>query len=193
MIKHVLFVQGGGADVHDQWDHELVASLERELGEGYGVRYPRMPNEADPGYSTWAPALLRELDALEPGAVVVGHSVGGAILIHLLARHSPRHRLSGIFLIAAPFLGEGGWPSDDDMEPFADLSAGLPAGAPVFLYHGLDDETVPIAHLRLYARALPHATARELPRRDHQLNDDLSEVARDIWSLGRSRDEEGGD
>ena len=47
--RQVLFIQGGGAGVHDEWDDKLVDSLRRELGDGYEVRYPRMPAEDDPG------------------------------------------------------------------------------------------------------------------------------------------------
>ena len=53
MTRQVLFVQGGGEGVHDQWDDKLVASLRRELGPGYEVRYPRMPGEDDPHYAPW--------------------------------------------------------------------------------------------------------------------------------------------
>src|SRR5215469_8678211 len=47
MVKQVLFVQGAGEAAHDAWDAKLVRSLERALGEGYRVLYPRMPDEAD--------------------------------------------------------------------------------------------------------------------------------------------------
>lgn len=164
----MLFIQGAGANVHEGWDRALVDSLERELGcEG---RYPRMPDEADPHYAAWKPALLA---ALANDIVVVGHSVGGTMLLHALAEADVTPR--AVALIAAPFIGEGGWPSDE-----------LPArthfelAAPVFLYHGTADQTVPLAHLTLYARALPGATVRVLPDRDHQLNNDLSDVARDL-------------
>jgi hypothetical protein len=46
MTSQILFVQGGGPRVHDEWDHKLVESLEQHLGTS--VRYPRMPNEDDP-------------------------------------------------------------------------------------------------------------------------------------------------
>ena len=46
-MTDVLFVQGAGEGVHDDWDRKLVESLRRELGPHYDVRYPRMPNEAD--------------------------------------------------------------------------------------------------------------------------------------------------
>jgi pimeloyl-ACP methyl ester carboxylesterase len=47
----------------------------------------------------------------------------------------------------------------------------------VHVFHGLQDETAPPSHADLYARAIPQAQMRQLPGRDHQLNNDLSEVA----------------
>ena len=41
MPKQILFVQGGGENVHDQWDNALVNSLRHELGPGYDIAYPR--------------------------------------------------------------------------------------------------------------------------------------------------------
>jgi predicted alpha/beta hydrolase family esterase len=182
-MRRVLFVQGGGEGVHDEWDHRLVDSLRSELGPGYEIRYPVMPNESDPRYAAWKRALEREFAALDDGAVVVGHSVGGTILVNALAEQAPRARLGAICLIAAPFVGEGGW-SSDDVAPSSDLAARLPRDAPVFLYHGEDDDTVPPAHVALYARAIPHARVRRLAKRDHQLGDSLAEVAADIRRLG---------
>jgi hypothetical protein len=46
----VLFIQGGGAGAHDDWDAKLVSSLMGKLGDGYEIRYPRMPREDDPSY-----------------------------------------------------------------------------------------------------------------------------------------------
>ena len=57
MTNQVLFVQGGGQGVHDEWDNHLVASLGRELGPDYEIIYPRMPNEADPRFRPWQTAL----------------------------------------------------------------------------------------------------------------------------------------
>lgn len=183
MAKQVLFIQGAGEGVHDRWDDKLVASLERELGESYAVRYPRMPGEDDPGYSAWKVALIGEFESLEDGSILVGHSIGGTILIHVLAEQPPKQRFDGLFVIAAPFVGEGGWPSDD-IADCKDFSECLPPGVPVYLYHGADDAVAPAAHVHLYAKAIPNAVVRTFERRDHQLNNDMSEVARDIRSLG---------
>jgi predicted alpha/beta hydrolase family esterase len=181
-MKQVLFVQGAGKDVHEQWDSKLVESLRRELGPGYEVRYPLMPNEADPQVAVWKVALQREIAALQRGAIVVGHSLGGTILIDVLAERALAVGLGAIVLIAAPFVGHGGWTSDEiALRP--DLAAHLPPDVPVFLYHGDKDTIAPIAHVALYAAAIPHARVHRLANRDHQLDNDLSEVASDIRVL----------
>lgn len=181
----ILFVQGGGRGAHDEWDHKLVESLRRELGRGYEVRYPRMPREDDPDYSRWKAALERELGMLPDGAVLVGHSIGGAILLKALTERVPAHKLGAIFLVAAPFVGEGGWASDDMQLP-SDLGARLPDGVAIHFYHGLEDRIAPPSHADLYARAVPQARVHRLPGRDHQLDNDLSEIAGAIRQSGRS-------
>ena len=182
MPRQLLFVQGGGETTHDAWDSKLVESLERALGPGYEIRYPRMPNEDDPQFAPWKAALSRELAKLDDGAVLVGHSIGATVLVHSLAEDPPTRTPAGVFLVSAPFIGEGGWPSDD-VEPKPDLGARLPARSAVYLYQGDADETVPAEHLELYAKAIPRAVVRRLPGRDHQLDNDMSEVAADILDL----------
>ncbi|WP_406079348.1 alpha/beta fold hydrolase [Micromonospora sp. NBC_00858] len=179
VTPQILFIQGGGADVHDEWDNELFDSLRREFGDGYEVRYPRMPDEGDPSYAKWSAAIRREIAALDDGAVVAGHSVGGTILINALAERPPERKLKAIVLIAAPFVGAGGWPGGE-FEPPHNLGARLPQGVPVHVFHGLQDETAPPSHADLYTRVIPQAQLHLLPGRDHQLDSDLSEVARVI-------------
>ena len=181
MKRTVLFVQGGGEGAHNA-DARLAASLERELGPDYQVRYPPMPNEASPDYRAWKLRLARELATIGDGAILVGHSLGATVLIMSLAGSEPRQRITGIFLIAAPFVGARGWHSEDFDIP-DDIGSKLPDGVPIFLYHGRDDEIVPFAHIGLYQKVLPQAVARRLDGRNHQLNDDLSDVAIDIKRL----------
>jgi predicted alpha/beta hydrolase family esterase len=106
--RQVLFVRGGGERVHDDWDSKLVESLRVALGPSYEIRYPRMPYEDDPSYATWKATLEKEFAALNDGAILVGHSIGGTILIHALAENPPEREFGAIILIAAPFVGEGG-------------------------------------------------------------------------------------
>ena len=162
MTTQVLFVQGGGgANVHDEWDSKLVESLGRELGPDYEIRYPRMPDEDDPKFARWAQTLRREIDKLDDGAVLVGHSIGATILVHCLAEEPSKAPLAGIFLMSMPFIGKDGWPNDEiRSEP--DLGAKLPAQSPVYLYQGSADETVPAAHVDLNAKAIPQAVVRSV-------------------------------
>lgn len=181
MSKQVLFIQGAGEGAHQE-DAKLAASLRKELGPDYDVRYPLMPNEDSPD-AAWKQCLAHEIVAMGDGAILVGHSAGATTLVMFLAESEFNQRFGGVFLIAAPFCGDGGW----QIEGFAlptELSRRLPSGAPIFFYHGRDDETVPFAHVGLYAKALPQAVIRRLDGRNHQLNDDLSEVAADIRRLG---------
>jgi len=159
-----------------------VDNLRSELGPTYEIRYPVMPNEADPKYGIWKPALQRELAALDPGAIVIGHSIGGTILIHVLAERTLHSDLGAICLISAPFIGPGGWESDE-IEARPDLGEWLPSDVPIYFYHGRDDDSVPIAHVELYANAVARAQVRRLAGRDHQLDNRITEVATDIQRL----------
>ena len=180
--RQILFIQGAGEGTHDEWDDKLVASLRRELGDGFEVRYPRMPDEDDPQDAAWTRAIREELATLEDGAVVVGHSVGGTILIQALVDEPPDRRPSAIVLLAAPFVGPGGWPGDE-FEFHDDLGDRLPTGVPIHIFHGLDDEEVPPAHADLYAHVVPQAEIHRVPGRDHQLGNDLGDVATMIRGL----------
>jgi hypothetical protein len=185
MKSILLFIQGGGGhSVHDEWDNQLVESLGEKLGPAYTIRYPRMPNEDDPEFASWQKTIRDEFETLDDTAVLAGHSIGATILLHTLADHPPTRPPAGIFLISMPFIGSGGWPSDE-IPSDTELGTKLPARVPVYLYQGGADETVPVTHVKLYAEAIPQAIVRSLPGRDHQLDNDMSEVAADIRALSR--------
>jgi uncharacterized protein len=177
MLKHVLFVHGAGQGAYEA-DNKLVASLSSELGSDFHVHYPRMPNEASPRYEDWKQRLVEEVTALGDGAILVGHSFGASMVLKVLASETkPTCRRA--FLIAAPFWGSTGW-DWKDLELPKDASTRLSHGTSLVFYHGGNDEVVPHHHVDLYRAALPGAMVRHLQGRNHQLNDDLSEVAADI-------------
>lgn len=181
MTTQVVFIQGGGAGAHDA-DRALAASLQRELGAGYTVSFPTMPNGGDPDYALWKPRIAAEIARVEGELVLVGHSAGAYMLVRYLGEEGAPKQPIGIFLIATPFPGAD---ADWELPGFSlppDVGARLPGDARIFLYHSPDDQSIPFAHAHLYAQAIPRATVRETTG-GHQLNDDLSLVAADIRTL----------
>jgi hypothetical protein len=181
MKKQVLFIHGGGQGAHEE-DKKMAANLWDALGVAYTVRCPQMPNEDRPEYGAWKKQIAKEITALDGEVILVGHSLGGSILLEYVSEEQVEKPIAGIFLIAPPYWGSEDW-EVGEYELRKDFESKLPEGLPVFFYHSRDDEWVPFAHLALYTAKLPRATIHELNGRGHQFNDDLSEVARDIRRL----------
>ena len=178
MSRPVLFVQGSGEGAYQE-DAALAASLAGALGAGYRVAYPPMPEEAgaadapDAGPAAWMRRIAEAAAAQGDGVVLVGHSMGAALLLAALAGAGPWTgpwpTVAGVFLVAAPFVGPGGWELDEFALP-ADLARRLPPGVPLVFYHSPDDATVPLAHAGLYAKELPGAVFRRPGRRGPPVN-----------------------
>ena len=180
MTTDILFIQGAGEGAHEE-DSKLVASLRAELGAEYKVRYPKMPDEGDPQAAPWTNRIAEEIAAFSGKVVLVGHSLGGPVVLKHLSDATEFTSIAGLIFIAPPFFGAGGW-EGEDLELPDGFAAELPADLPVFFYHSRDDEWVPFAHLALYRKAIPQATFREFDGRGHQFKNDLTEVGRDIKS-----------
>lgn len=184
MTTQVLFIQGAGSAGAHAEDAALAESLRACLGAAYSVRFPEMPDEAEPDYETWKRVIWDEARAMGERAVLVGHSIGGSVLIKMLTEAGPKPRIAGVFAVSAPFWHAHEFWHWDEVKLGADAGAHVPRDVALCLYHGEADEFVPVAHVEMYAKALPMAVVRRLPGRDHQLGEDMSEVARDIKALG---------
>lgn len=184
MKKQVLFIHGAGEGAYEV-DKKLAVSLQQSLGPAYEVHCPAMPDEENAPYEQWKQHIEQALATMQGPIMLVGHSVGASVLIKCMSEIEVQQPIAGMFLIANPFWGGKGWRYEgyEELALPEGFAARLPKGAPLFLYHSRDDETVPFAHLALYAEQLPQATVRELDGRGHQLNNDLSEVAADILRL----------
>ena len=138
-----------------------------------------MPDEENSPYAAWRAEIDRRLSSLNGAVALVGHSVGGSVLLRYLCERRVQ-RLAGLFVIAAPYWGaDEGWRWDDGTLP-ADAASKLAGAWPLFFYQSRDDEVVPFGHLELYAARFPRATFRALDGRGHQFRNDLTEVGADI-------------
>jgi predicted alpha/beta hydrolase family esterase len=181
MTTRVLFIQGGGEGAHAV-DAPLAASLQRALGADYEVRFPEMPDEADPDVATWTPAIAAELAKASGRVILVGHSIGGSLLLRTLADRPIARPIAGLFVLAAPTWDGDRWAFDDLRLP-RDLHARVAAIPTIAFYHCRDDDIVPFGHLALHGARIPRAHMRAINRGGHQFDDDLAFVAADIRAL----------
>lgn len=179
MTRYVLFIHGAGQGAYED-DWLLVASLQNALGSDYEVRYPKMVNEDNPEYADWKAQIASELAALSDEVTLVGHSVGGSVLLKYLCDVTVESTVTGLFVLAAPCWGDDEFWSWDEVQLPQDAAAKLASVPRIFLYHSRDDRVVPLRHLGLLAAKLPQASIREVDGRGHQFGNDLEDVAEDM-------------
>jgi predicted alpha/beta hydrolase family esterase len=183
MKKQLLFIHSAGAQGSGEGSNDLVAFLRRSSADVFDVFAPSMPDPENPHYSAWKQRLAREMEKVESGVVLVGHSLGGSVLLKYLSEEKIEKTVGGLFLISTPYWGNKSWTVSEFMlkENFAST---LPMIPEVILYHSHDDEWVPFEHVRQYAKKLPDATVRALDGRGHFINvKNFSELKNDILSL----------
>ena len=175
----VLFVQGAGANAHAV-DRLMADVLAGELGDRFQVVFPRVPDEADPDRDAWKGAIAADVRRAS-AAIVVAHSAGAANVADMLAegRRGEFPGVRGLFLLAPPFVGPGGWTFDGFHFDHATGRQAL-GGTPLHFYFGSADATVPSTHAALYEAAFPDATFHRLKDCDHQFGGHLRRLAQDI-------------
>jgi predicted alpha/beta hydrolase family esterase len=182
-LVDVLFIQGGGPGAHDA-DRALADALSQALGAGFRIHFPRMPGEDDPDNAAWKRTIAAEARRAN-AAFLVAHSVAASLTADMLAQGphgADLPRLRGLFLLAPPFIGPGGW-------AFEGFHFDRPVdrksldGLPIHFYFGASDTTVPLAHADLYADIFPGVAVHRLQECDHQFTGHMPRVAQDILAL----------
>jgi serine hydrolase len=183
MSKSVLFIQGGGNGGYEA-DARLVASLQAALGEGYEVHYPQMLTEETLPDFGWLRQIDKEIVSIKGDVILAAHSLGASLLLKYLSENKIKKKILGVFLISTPF-----WSGNEDwkqgLKLHKDFAGQLPKDVPIFLYQSRDDEEVPFENLSLYSQKMTWAIVREIAKGGHQLDNDLTMVAKDIKSLTR--------
>jgi uncharacterized protein len=180
--KQILFLHSAGPQGKHEGSSDLVAYLEKELSHDYNVQFPKMPNPDNPDYEAWREKIEEELNKAEDGVILVGHSLGGSVLLKHLSEHPFNKQIAGMFLIATPYWGKPDW-EYDEYELDDDFASRLPEIPFIMLYHSRHDEVVSFSHLGAYAKKLPKAYVRELYGDEHVFSSGIKELVQDIKSL----------
>ena len=181
MKKTVIFIHGGGEGGYEA-DTKLADSLRKELGANYEVHNPQIHfNDALPDYG-WLKQIEERISLTSESLILVGHSFGASMLLKYLSENRIQKKIEGLFLIAPPF-----WSGNEDwvqpLKLWEGFSDKLPEGLPIFFYQCKDDDEIPFDHFMRYKENIRWGVFREMAEGGHQLNNDLSLVAKDIRSL----------
>lgn len=180
MKKQILFAHSGGPqNAPGKGSYDLVAYLKSELGDSYHILFPLIEDPKAPTYAMWKAMFDAQFAALTQPVILIGHSLGGSMLIKYLSEERPGNSIAGLYLIAIPQWGHDGW----DMADFAlraHFETALPHLGPVFFYHGIHDPVVPFGHLSFYKRYFATAVFREPNLSDHAFAQGLPQLADDL-------------
>jgi predicted alpha/beta hydrolase family esterase len=180
--KQILFVHSGGTQGVHEGSSDLVTWLRLVLGQPYEVLYPQMPDPDQPIYEQWKQKIKEELDCLHNGIILIGHSLGGSVILKFLSEEKISQKIDALFMIGSPYWGKRNWNVKEYMlkENFA---ASLPDINEIYLYHSRRDSVVPFRHLSYYAEQLPYAHVRPVAGREHIFSSGLPVLANDIRAL----------
>lgn len=181
----MVFFHGGGSEEDFEADKKLVESLKAHLGPSYAVQYAFLPDDGSPDLGRRR-QISQAISDSNDGVMLVGHSFGASMLLAVLSETIITRKIAGIFLISTPFWqGSEDWVEAFKLRP--DFAEKIDRRTPLYLYHCLDDEDVPVEQFAIYKQHLPWATFREIPTGGHQLNDDLGVVAADVKQVDSNK------
>lgn len=159
-------------------DHLSVNAYEL----GWNVYEPTLPCKHNAKYHEWK-IILDRIFALLPAedeVVLVGHSLGGNLIIKYLAetKDLPIHRIS-VHLVAACYgLGSFSEPTDAGWEQLATI-------ANLHIWHAKDDPVVPVSDAKYIASHLPRSQLHILEHGEHMRLPEFPKLEEEIfWGNG---------
>ncbi|WP_224244179.1 alpha/beta hydrolase [Hyalangium gracile] len=181
-MKEILFIHSAGPQGDLEGSGRLVAGLKRALPSGYTLQAPLMPAPDAPRARPWLEALARHVARARPPFALVGHSLGGSLILKYLAENPVPGGLVGVVSVAAPFWNAPDWEVAEFALP-PNAGERLASVPRIVLLNGRGDDVVPLDHLSRYARAVPTVTTREIDG-DHEFtHGDIAAVVDAIETL----------
>lgn len=145
-------------------------SLESELGKGYEILRPRMPNATNARYKEWKIWFERIAEVLSDGLILIGHSLGGIFLAKYLSENTFPKRIDVAILVAAPFDDVDNTGHHDSLIDFTlppSLKKFSQQAGKIYLLYSKDDPVVSLSQLVKYQHKLPDAKALIFKNKGH--------------------------
>jgi len=142
-MGRLLIIHGTGGSPQGNWFPWLSQSAKRS---GYEVLAPRFPTPNGQSLQSWSEILKKDAGPLRSSDVLVGHSIGGAMVLRMLEQS--KNEVSASFIVSG-FVRQLGLPDFDSLtktflaEPF-DWKTIRKRSQRFFVYHGTDDPYVPL-------------------------------------------------
>jgi predicted alpha/beta hydrolase family esterase len=182
MKKHIFFIHSAGPQGEQAGSTGLIQHLQESLGNNYVLHHPSMPDPENPRYMDWKMTLQATLPVGGNKVAIVGHSLGGSVIVKYLSEGLCQVPVAGLFLIGAPYWGTRGW-SVKEFAFQSDFASKLPDIHRMFIYHSRDDQWVPFSHAETYAKKLPGSVFRKLAGDQHEFGSGLPQLVKDIKEL----------
>ncbi len=179
----ILFLHSAGPQHEEEGSARLLKYLKKSLSKYYDIVAPLLPNPEDPDYESWRDTIEAAIAHMEGGIIIIGHSLGGSVLLKYLSEKTFTKKIAAIFLVAVPY-----WGCDEDWEvPEFMLSPGfsddLPHVPVMTIFHSKDDQVVPATHAAMYASEIPVATMKLVNGHGHVFWDGLPELVAAVREL----------
>jgi len=182
MKKEIFFVHSAGPQNEHTGSNNLIKSLSQSLGNGYRLHHPPMPEPENPRYIEWKMTLQSSLPVGGNKVALIGHSLGGSVIVKYLSEGLCQMPLAGLFLVGTPYWGTRGWAMEEFMFQ-ENFQSKLPHIDKIFIYHSRHDKWVPYSHGQFYVKALEGSLLRSVDGDDHEFNEGLPVLVNDIQDL----------
>ena len=160
-----------------------TATLAEELGEGYEVIMPPMPNKQNAQFDEWSIWFERHFEYLRDNFILIGCSLGAMFLAKYLTTHKLSITPSAVFLMAGAYALPGF--DDKDCGDFLiePRAVNFKNSTRTFILHSKDDLVVPFEHAEAIARALPEAELVTFEDKNHFLIPEFPELIQKIKDI----------
>lgn len=154
--------------------------LENNLGGGYQVVAPTMPNGSNVHYIEWKIMFEKVLAVLNDEITIIGHSLGGIFLMKYVSENTINKKIRKMIVVAPPFDNASG----EDLGEFVldknALSVIREKVGALVLFQSKDDMVVPYENALHYKEVIPGLDMRIFEDKGHFNMESFPELVEEV-------------